>query len=110
MKIAYIAHPISGDVKGNLERIRLIIREINLTEQDVVPFAPYWSDCFALDDDNPAERLRGIRNDHELFTRGFIDELRLYGDRISNGMKAEIELAKRLNIPVVSMTSQTQLF
>lgn len=101
MKIAYIAHPISGDISGNLEKIRQIVREINLNEPDVVPFAPYWLDCHALDDNIPEERERGIKNDHELFNRGFIDELRLYGDMVSNGMRAEIELAESLGIPVV---------
>jgi hypothetical protein len=40
MKIVYIAHPISGDIKGNLEKIRLIVRGLNLENIDIVPFAP----------------------------------------------------------------------
>jgi len=100
MKIVYIAHPISGDVAGNLEKIGQIVREINLTERNVVPFAPYWLDCHALDDTIPAERERGIRNDQELITR-CVDEVWCYGDRISNGMKAEIELAQWLGKAVV---------
>jgi hypothetical protein len=109
MRIVYIAHPISGDVKGNLEKIRLILRYINLNMPDVVPFAPYWIDCHALDDTVPAERERGIKNDHEFLTRGFIDEMWLYGDRISNGMSHEIALAEKQGIPVFSMTNGTDL-
>jgi hypothetical protein len=108
MKIVYIAHPISGDVKGNLEKIRLILREINLTEPDVLPFAHYWVDCHALDDTVLAERERGIKNDVELIKRDFIDEIWLYGDRISNGMNAEVMLAFRLHIPVVPKTPETK--
>lgn len=100
MKIAYIAHPIGGDVENNLAKIRAIVREINLTEPDVVPFAPYYADCVSLDDSNPAERTRGIRNDMALFQRGVIDEVRLYGERISNGMSEEILLADSLKILV----------
>lgn len=107
MKIAYIAHPIGGDVEANLERIRKIVREINLYFPEVVPFAPYWLDCHALDDNIPEERERGIKNDKELFNRGFIDELWLYGPKISGGMKAEIQLAKDLGIPVVPQTNGT---
>lgn len=107
MKIVYIAHPISGDIKGNLEKIRLICREINLTRPDVVPFAPYWFDCHALDDTVPAERDRGIKNDHEFLTRGFIDEMWLYGDRISFGMSCEVKLAREQNIPVIGQTIET---
>lgn len=106
--IVYIAHPISGDIQGNLEKVRNIIREINLTEPDVVPFAHYWVDCHALDDNVKEERERGIKNDHEFFTRGFIDELWLYGDRISDGMWAEIQLAHDKNIKVVCKTDETR--
>lgn len=101
MKIVYIAHPIGGDVANNINKIYAIIREINLTNNDVVPFAHYLVDCECLDDDVPEERERGIKNDMELFSRKFIDELWLYGDRISNGMIAEIGVCEQLNIPVV---------
>lgn len=106
MRIAYIAHPISGDIAGNLEKIRQIVRAINLNEPDVVPFAPYWLDCHALDDNVPEERERGIKNDHELFSRGFIDELRLYGDRISFGMQEEVKQAILYKIPVIDCTNR----
>lgn len=107
MKIAYIAHPISGDIAGNLKKIEAIGREINLTEPDVVPFAPYFFDCHTLNDEIPKERERGIKNDIALMKKGFIDELRLYGNRISEGMKAEINLAHGLGILVIPMTNQT---
>lgn len=107
MKVAYIAHPIGGNVKHNLEMVRKIVRFINLDEPETVPFAPYWLDCHALDDNVPVERLRGIKNDIELLKRGFIDEIRLYGNRISNGMWAEINLGKKLGIPIVPMTTET---
>jgi hypothetical protein len=101
MKVVYIAHPISGDIENNLKKIIAIIREINITQKDVVPFAHYWVDCHALNDNIPEERKRGIDNDMELFNRKFIDELWLYGDRLSNGMLAEIKICKQLNIPIV---------
>lgn len=109
MKIAYIAHPIGGDTQGNLEKLKEIGKRINITEPDVVPFAPYFFDCHALDDNNSAHRERGIKNDTELLKRGFISEMRLYGNRISSGMKAEIKLAHELGIPIVPMTPETSI-
>ena len=109
MKIVYIAHPLSGDLTGNLEKVRKIIRLINLNEPDIVPFAHYFVDCYALDDTFKEERERGIKNDMALLKAGFIDELWLYGDRISNGMRAEIELAKKLGILVKPQTKETLL-
>jgi len=107
MKIAYIAHPISGDIEGNLKKIESIGREINLKELEVIPFAPYYFDCHCLDDDIEEERERGIKNDIALFKKGFIDELRLYGDRISKGMEHEIKLCWELKIMIVPMTIET---
>ncbi|MDY0200993.1 MAG: hypothetical protein RBR40_08395 [Tenuifilaceae bacterium] len=107
MKIAYIAHPISGDVAGNLKRIEAIGRQINLEEPETVPFANYFFDCYALRDDIPAERARGIKNNNALMRKGFIDELRLYGNTISPGMIHEIKLALQLDIPIRSMTLET---
>lgn len=108
MKIAYIAHPVAGDVKGNIAKILAIVRRINLEEPNVVPFAPYITDIQAMHDVIPFERDRGMTNNFHLLSCGFIDEVRLYGDRISKGMQKEIELAKRLGIPVVAMTEQTR--
>lgn len=107
MKIAYIAHPVSGDVTKNIEAIIGIVRDINLTEPETVPFCPYLGDLYALDDNDPNERARGIKNDVHLLKAGFIDEVRLYGDRISNGMQHEIELAESLGIAVVSRSKGT---
>ncbi len=109
MKIAYIAHPVSGDVKGNIEKIIKIVREINLNEPEIVPFVPYLADLYALDDNNQIERVRGIKNDTFLLQKGFIDEVWLYGDRISYGMQQEIEFAESLNIPVVGMSKEISI-
>jgi hypothetical protein len=108
MKIVYIAHPISGDVNGNLEKIRLIVRAVNLTFPDVVPFVPYYADCLALDDGNTDERARGIRNDREFFLQGIINEVWLFGPTISGGMHAEVALANSLNTPVYAIAKSIQ--
>lgn len=101
MKIIYVAHPIAGNIKGNLQKIKQIVRDINLNHPHIVPFAPYWLDCHALDDTILAERVRGIKNDHEYFRRKVMDEVWVYGEHLSNGVKAEIELAIKLGIPVI---------
>lgn len=107
-KIVYIAHPIGGDVKENLEKVRIIVRAMNLLHPSIVPFAPYWVDCHALDDDNPIERARGIANDEVWFDRKIIDELWLFGNRISSGMLGEINKAIKNNIPILAMSKETK--
>lgn len=108
MKIVYIAHPVSGDIQGNINRITTIVRLIALEHKNILPFAPYVVDLLALDDNNPFERQRGIENDIELFKRKIMDEVWLYGDKISNGMLAEIKLAHSLGIKVIAKSEATK--
>jgi hypothetical protein len=110
MKIVYIAHPIGGNVTANLEKVKQIIRHINMTEPDVVPFAHYFVDCHCLNDNVPIERERGIKNDIALMRAGFINEVWLYGDKISTGMSHEIALASELGIPIFSKSEGTKSF
>lgn len=106
MKIVYIAHPIGGDVENNLKDLVRILRKINLAPfSDIVPLAPYYADILALDDDNPDERARGIKNDVAVLKSGIFAELWLTGPRISPGMEAERKLAIELRIPVMDYTN-----
>ena len=100
MKIVYIAHKISGNIPENLQKIKRIIRHINLSCPDIIPFAHYVVDCESLDDDNPQERERGIKNDMEFFQRGFIDELWICSE-ISSGILNEINTANKFGIKVI---------
>jgi hypothetical protein len=104
MKIVYIVHPISGDISGNIQKILKIVKDINLSKPDIVPFAPYITDVLALDDNDPTQRERGIANDIAILHTGMVNELWVYGPKISAGMKAEIKLAFELSIPIVVMT------
>ena len=102
MRIIYIAHPIGGDVENNLASLRRIIRSINANEPHTVPFCPYYADVVSLNDNDPAQRARGLRNDMAILSRvGMVDELRLYGDTISEGMRQEIDQAYYMGIPIV---------
>lgn len=102
-KIIYLCHPIGGDVEGNLKKIDAIVRQINLEEPAVVPFVPYYADIKAMNDAIPWERARGMINDMEFFKRHTMDEVRVYGDRISAGVAEEIRMAQDEGIPVVPM-------
>ena len=100
MKICYIAHAIGGDVPQNLADLRRIIRLINSTEPDIVPFCPYYADVVSLDDNIPEERKRGIENDQAILRSGIVDELWLTGVKFSPGMQAEVLIAQEMGIPI----------
>jgi len=107
MIVVYIAHPISGDVKRNLEKVASIARYISMYQCGVIPFAPYYLGCHSLDDSVPAERERGIENNTWMIRSGVVNEMWLYGDRVSNGMQCEIDLCKSLGITIRSMSDGT---
>ena len=63
-----------------------------------MPIAPHiYCPRFLLDTEL-TERRRGMAIGMELLE--MCDEVRVYGDRISEGMQAEISRAKELGIPV----------
>lgn len=107
MLVAYIAHPIQGDVQENLRHVKKIVRHINMTLKHVVPFVPYYVSCVALDDDDQVERARGISNNLHLLTSGVVDMVWLYGPHISQGMAQEVAVARANDITVWAMTDGT---
>jgi hypothetical protein len=100
MKIVYIAHPISGDIEANLSDLRRIIRRINSESPRVVPLCSYYADIVSLDDNDPKDRERGMSNAKEVLRSGAVDEMWLTGDRMSSGMREEIDVAEEQGIPV----------
>ncbi|HEY9362178.1 MAG TPA: hypothetical protein VIQ00_02870 [Chitinophagaceae bacterium] len=107
IRIVYIAHPIGGDVEKNLASLRRIVRSINAYEPHTVPFCPYYADVVSLNDNDPAQRARGLQNDMAILSRpGMVDELRLYGETISDGMRQEIETAHIMGINIVCSTPE----
>lgn len=98
-RIIYIAHPIGGNVDANVKSVLSIVRELNMSGLPIVPFAPYIVDVLALDDSDPVQRTRGFKNNNQLFD--FVDEVWLYGGRITSGMQVEIDWANERGIPVL---------
>ena len=97
-KIIYIAHQFANDPKGNIKRILNICKEVH--SKDILPFTPYMAALHYLNDTIPEERALGMTLSAEFFKRKVIDEVWLCGSTISNGMKEEIKLAKKYNIPI----------
>jgi hypothetical protein len=75
-KMVFIAHPIRGDVKGNIRRVISICKEIHTNE--IIPVAPYLVSLQYLDDEVMEDRELGVDANLEYFRRGYIDELWLF--------------------------------
>lgn len=99
MTVVYIAHPIGGDQWGNLLKLSDIIRYLNKKYDYIVPFLPYASDVMALDDANPEERERGLKNCRYILEHMEINQLWVCGP-VSPGIQMEIDIAVDRAIPV----------
>lgn len=66
------------------------------------------SDVLAMDDSIPEQRLRGLNNDLHFIHNKMVNEVRLYGPKISRGMAGEILAAFHADIRVVAMTDGTK--
>ena len=91
MKIIYVCSPLRGDISGNIAKAKAHCREIALNGD--MPIAPHVYATQFLDDTVPPERAVGMAIGIELLR--FCDELRIYGDTISEGMAAEMAEAER---------------
>lgn len=97
MKIVYICSPCRGDYERNITKAQEYCREA--VDMGVLPIAPHVYFTQFLDDTIPEERKTGLEAGKELLK--YCSEVWVYGiANPSEGMAAEIELAKTLGIPV----------
>lgn len=95
MKKVYICAPLGGNVEENLRNVRRYTKYALLC--GAAPVVPhFYADC--LDDSNPEEREIGMSAGLSLLW--FCDELWIFGDEITEGMKSEIQFCNSLNIPI----------
>ncbi|MHB8964094.1 MAG: DUF7768 domain-containing protein [Saccharofermentanales bacterium] len=97
MKKVYICSPLRGDAAGNIQKAKEYSRYA-IKECGVIPITPHIYFTAFLDDTSPQERELGIQAGLELLRD--CDEVWVFGDRLSEGMKQEIEFAHMNGIPV----------
>ncbi len=96
MKLVYICSPYRGDTEHNLIKARGFCRFA--CNEGVIPIAPHLHNTQFLDDSIPEEREAGLHMGLELLKR--VDELWAFGNRISEGMKAEIDMASQNGVKI----------
>lgn len=94
-KIVYVCSPLRGNTERNMIKANLFSRYVY--EKGCLPITPHAIFPQFLDDERPHERRAGMEMGLQLLEQ--CDELWVFGPRISTGMKAEIELARKLNKP-----------
>ena len=94
--LVYVCSPFAGDVERNIENARRFCRFA--VEQGAIPLAPHLHYPQFMDDADPAQRKDGLRFALILLCK--TDEVWVFGENMSEGMKREIEKARAKNIPV----------
>lgn len=104
MKLVYICSPFAGEIEKNIRFAKAAC--YYAMKQNCAPVAVHLLYPQFLDDAVPSEREAGIRMGLRVLAS--CEELLLCGERISHGMGCEIAEAKRLGIPIRSI-STTQI-
>jgi hypothetical protein len=94
-KLIYICAPLKGDIAVNIANAREYCKAV--IKAGMVPIAPHVMLDGILNDDIPEERQAALEMGIELVN--CCDELWIFTSCISQGMKNEIDRAKRVGIP-----------
>ncbi len=89
----YVCHPFASDPAGNIERVRAISQF--LIDDGVLPIAPHLYLPQLVDETTDREQALALC----LELLATCDEVRVFGDVVTDGMERELREAKRLGIP-----------
>lgn len=93
MKKVYICAPLGGNIKENLEQVKRYTKYA--LKCGTAPVVPHFY-ALCLNDDIPKEREIGLAAGLSLLW--FCDEMWIFGDTLTEGMRGEIRFCQNLNI------------
>lgn len=92
----YICSQLSGNIEQNMEKAKVYARFAY--DEGYVPICPHIYYPLFLDDNDKMERAAGLKYGLEAMHQA--KELWVFGEHISKGMRAEIELAEDMDIQI----------
>jgi hypothetical protein len=102
-RVYYMAHPVGGDVEGNLKRATAWLLWLMRSGPDHCFIAPWISQIQpGADDSDPAQRERGLLDCEATVAR--CDGIVLVGGRVSAGMRRELEVAIVNDLEINNLT------
>ena len=101
MRKVYVCAPLGGNVESNLKKVRTYTEyALRCGTAPVVPH--FYAEC--LDDNNPKDREVGLAAGMSLLW--LCDEVWVFGDTVTDGMRAELKFGKNLNIRIRYITEK----
>jgi len=101
-KKVYVCSPCKGDRKNNIKKTKLYSRYVS--SHGFIPLAPHLYFGELINDENPEERKLILKFALEWLFQ--CDELWCFGETVSDGMKNEIEAAKRLGMKIINIPTK----
>ena len=93
MKRVYVCAPLGGNIEENLKKVKTYTAyALRCGTAPVVPH--FYAEC--LDDNNPKDREIGLAAGMSLLW--LCDEVWVFGDTVTDGMRAELKFCQNLNI------------
>lgn len=92
----FICSPYAGDTRKNTQSALRYLKYA--ADKGAIPFAPHLLYPLVLDDNDPAQRELGMFFGMVWLSK--CDELWVFGEAISAGMKAEIDRAKKRGLRI----------
>jgi len=103
-KLVYICSPLKGDIDRNRAKARIYCRFA--FDKGYLPVSPHIYFTQFLNEYNKEERAVGLKYGLDIVKQ--CKQLWVFGERISEGMKAEIEIAKELRLPICYFDSNME--
>ena len=98
--LIYVCSPYHGNLTEMLQNRKAALAYCKfVTSCGKTPIAPHVYFTGFLDEDKPAERVAGIAMGIDLL-RSHCDELWVFGDKITDGMRVEIVAAEQHGVPI----------
>jgi len=91
MKVIFVCSPFQGK-RENIEKAKRYCRM--LVDMGYIPIAPHVYFSQFMDDNNPVDRRKALEMNKKLLD--FCDELWVFGNEITEGMREEIEYFKKV--------------
>lgn len=101
MKKVYICASLGGNVEDNLQRVKKYTEYA--LKCGTAPVVPHFY-ALCLNDSIPKEREIGMAAGLSLLW--FCDEMWIFGDEVSEGMRGEIQFCQNLNIRMKKITDK----
>ena len=101
MKRVYVCAPLGGNIEENLKKVKIYTAyALRCGTAPVVPH--FYAEC--LDDNDPKNRELGLAAGMSLLW--LCDEVWVFGDTVTDGMRAELKFGKNLNIRIRHITEK----